>query len=216
VFLFIIFSCVIIFSCDKLYENNYEISFCDFEPDIIVTSVRDSGYLRWDQADGPCDYPIPTDSLAYYNLDLNGDSILDFKIVHTHYFQWLSVHLYCGLFVHCSSITALNSNNSIIINPDQGKDHLTKLFNIGDTIYPYLKSQKQAAIYYYNLDAFNENENFTPAGDFYIGIQLSNSKQYNNYNIGYLHIDINRDRIMIKDFAYIYIKNQFIIAGQMD
>lgn len=201
----------VMFSCEEQNENNYKIFYHDFEPDILITSIRDSGYAEWYEAeDGPCFYPIPWDSSTNYKIDLNNDSILDFELIHFHHFSSTgSPHWFCSCFTYFSEISGIDTNNSIITS-DLNSGYLIKLFKIGDTIFSDSQTKKYAFIY---LDMNFAGAYFPCNGIYLIGVKTMKNEQ--NY-IGWIQIDVNRDRLIIKDLAYINDENQFIIAGQIE
>jgi hypothetical protein len=204
-------SLTLISSCDKIYENNFKISYYNFNPDIIISSVRDSGFLDWGEFDGPCYYPIPSDSSENYLIDLDADSILDFEFVQSHHFNGCegSPHSYCNCFTYCTYITASDTNN-LIFTTEQNNGYLIKKFKMGDTIYSDLQAQRFAYIY---LDINAAGVYYPSHGIYFIGVKTVNSQQS---NIGWIQIDVNRDSLIIKDLAYINEKNNFIIAGQTE
>jgi len=59
------------------------VRYSDIAPDSIVRSVR--YYIRNMASESCGDYPVPTDSVAYFELDMDGDAVNDFVFsVHHH------------------------------------------------------------------------------------------------------------------------------------
>jgi hypothetical protein len=206
------------FSCEKQNEKDYEIFYHDYEPDIIITSIRDYGYADLNAAeDGPCFYPRPKDSTAFYRIDLNNDSILDFRFEHFHRFNndvvygcGGSPHWFCTCWEYSHKIVALDSNSSVFGNPNNRG--FIKFYQGGDTIYSHLVTSDWRYIY---LDVTLRCSGcyLLTNGVFYIGFKIS-SNQKNI--IGWMQINVNSDSLLIKDYAYINEKNNFIIAGQRE
>jgi hypothetical protein len=190
---------ILTFSCEKDNQKpKDEIIFKDLSPDIEIQTVR--FYTPVSDPIANCDaIPTPTDSSSSFDLDLNNDQIMDFRILVGQFEEkrWRNPEG-CRNFFYRNSIVGLSENNFVSIN----NDWVPQKYNFSDTIsynisntYPPLISWHLNA----RLDIFNGE---------YIGIKINNS-------IGYIHVNQLPNRgIKIMDFGFNKTEYNDIICGQ--
>ena len=193
------------FSCDK---NNPEpkdkIIYTNLQPDIERTTIKDY-YTNMNPFCGKL--PLPNDSTAFFDLDLNNDSEIDFKIEIRHYEQ--EITQYCG---HCG-IFHIKTIQVKPINP--------KGFISVDTVSNYWIRNYEAAQVISNNDSWT-NEDVTALledgcmtphvsfGDAYWGLKIDDQ-------IAWIHIErLNNNGFRIKECAYNLTKNKSIKTGQKE
>ncbi|MDO9511932.1 MAG: hypothetical protein Q7J34_09245 [Bacteroidales bacterium] len=195
----------LIFSCDKESPKpKNEIVFFDLQPDISITTIRDY-YTSMNPFCGQL--PLPNDSIAYFDLDLNNDSEIDFQIEVRHYQQELTQYCgHCGIFhIKTIQIKPINSNGFISL----------------DTVSNYWIRNYDTTQLISSSDSWT-NENVTglltdgcmiPSLSFkdtYWGLKLDNM-------IAWIHLErIGNNGLKIKEFAYNSTENNSIIAGQKE
>jgi hypothetical protein len=81
------------FSCENdKPEPKDKIVYTDFQPDIEISTII--GYYTHENQYCTERFPLPKDTLVYFDLDINNDSVIDFQFIVSHSEQWSSV--YCG------------------------------------------------------------------------------------------------------------------------
>jgi len=96
---------VFAFSCNKEEEKKKpdNILYTDIIPDSTISSLDSLVYIGRDDY-GDCYKPYPKDSTACFNLDINNDGQVDFRVCHSHWYgaDRLSPHNWCGVYQNYS------------------------------------------------------------------------------------------------------------------
>ena len=177
-------------------DVNAQIMYTDVSPDLVI-------------------------SQGYFNLDLNNDGVVDFKLEQieneTHFIT--SSQFY--YFSHSSRVAynfCLNANHAAALNYNSFE---LKAFQSGDTIGAnalftipnILHSHTQFAISgtgTYSNAGFNSQGAFYGV-DQYIGLKLNAG---GNIYYGWARVDVNNNHIVLKDYAVNLSPDSSIIAGQ--
>ena len=191
------------FACDKDNpEPKDDIVYYDFQPDIEVNTIRDY-YTSVNPYCGPL--PLPNDSISFFDLDLNNDSEIDFKIEIRHYQQEITQYCgHCGIFhIKTVKVKPLNSNGFISI--DTASELLIRNYDTTQVISSsdLWKNENVPALHGGGCNTYNFGFE-----DTYWGLKLDNG-------IAWIHIErVGNNGLRIKEFAYNLTKNNSIKAGQ--
>jgi len=203
-------------SCNKdndtrIINEPDNILFTDVINDSIITSI-DSLVLMGNQESEYCYKPFPEDSIAFFDLDLNNDSIPDFSISHSHWYydRESTPTSWCHNFKnYCIEINSYNENKicSDSTNTNTGFGYVPKPINYGDTlnndnfwksrITGYINSSQCYCVYKHPTN--------------YIGLRLN--KNDISYN-AWLDIEMSDYEFKIKEYAINMVDNKPIIVGQ--
>jgi hypothetical protein len=194
------------FSCEKDNpEPKDEIIYTDLLPDIERTTIKDY-YTDMNPFCGQ--FPLPNDSTAFFDLDLNNDSEIDFKIEIKHYEQG-ELNEYCG---HCGTfhikiiqVKPINSKGFISI--DTVSNYNTRYYDTAQVVSNNDLWTKE------QVTAFLEGGCITPNfgfDDTYWGLKLDDM-------ITWIHIErLSNNGLRVKEFAYNMTKNKSIKTGQKE
>lgn len=197
---------IIVFSCDKenIITKPDNILFTDID-DVTVTSLDSLVYyLHWS---GDCYIPYPKDSVAHFDLDINNDGQLDFRISHSH---WYGSHLPVSPSSVCTpynnySIEISSPDNEICadasgyLEPFQLKtgDRLDNDLFWASRVYVYLLSA--TAMYFYESKSD------------YLGVRVSKN---DSVYYGWILMEFTPYQFTIKEYAINLTGNNPIIVGQ--
>jgi hypothetical protein len=190
------------FACDKDNpEPKDEIVYVDIIPDKEIQTVR--FYTFQDHAVCTANVPTPTDSTVNFDLDLNCDQEMDFRInvSHSKYTSGYCGH--CDRFTYNISIEGLSENDSIANSDTQY--WTPRLFNESDTVDKNNTWISRAEILLLEGCGLPFNADFDKG---YIGVKI-----YNSY--GYIHIEkLTNNGIRILEHGFNKTEYNIIKCGQ--
>jgi hypothetical protein len=193
----------IFFSCKKDNPKPLDkIVFIDLNPDIDINTISQY-YTNMNPFCGQL--PMPNDSIASINLDLNNDSENDLKIEVSHYQQ--EITQYCG---HCEIFYI----KTIRVSPLN-----TRIFVSIDTISKSWIRTYDTTKIVSNSDLWSNSSHTALLED---GCMIPNFSFEDTYwgfklndMIGWLHVErSSKNGLRIKEFAYNETKDNSIKVGQ--
>jgi hypothetical protein len=193
------------FSCGKDNpEPKDDIIYTDLQPDIEKNTIRDY-YYNMNPYCGQL--PLPNDSTALFDIDINNDSDLDFQIVIKHYEQELTEYCgHCGIF-HIKTIQVKPLNSKALISIDPVSNYWIRNYEAEQVVSNSDSWTNE------NVTALLEDGCMTPYVSFddtYWGLKLDDM-------IAWIHIErLNNNGIKIKEFACNRTKNKSIKTGQKE
>jgi hypothetical protein len=202
----------LVFSCDK-DENNIEtdnILFTDIIPDSTISSLDSLVYVGNDDW-GDCYKPYPEDSTAYYNLDINDDNQIDFRISHSHWYgteQW-SPHNWCSVFDNYSiEIVSFNEHNEICADTNNDwPRYIPNQLKIGNRVDNDCLWNKKVTIYISSatcMCSYSSSSN-------YLGIRI---KKNDIWYYGWLSMEYSEQQFTIIEYGINLTGNNLIAVGQ--
>lgn len=191
------------FSCEKQSSvPEDEIAYTDIQPDVEMHTIRE----YYTNQNPFCDpLPLPNDSLVFFELDLDQNSSVDFKIEIEHYEQELDEYCgHCGIF-HIKNIKVIPLNSKAFISIDTLSKFWIRNHDAGELI---SKDDLWSNDF---VTAVLEDGCMIPSigfDDTYWGLKLDDM-------MAWIHVErLNNNGISIQEFALNLTKNRAIIAGQ--
>jgi hypothetical protein len=195
-------------------DNPDNIIYTNLEPDIYITSIDSmADTIYWGDH---CEYPYPMTSTRFEDIDLNGDSIDDYRISveHLHSTADTVPGYWCGAFNKYIRITGLNIDNEIAY-----RDYTTGFYpytranyydaSIPITSFGNYKWKNTVSVF---LRIFNTPIIDDDLGIIYVGIRM---KSGNDARYGWIEFDNPGGyAITVKSFGLNNTPNNCINAGQ--
>lgn len=190
-------------ACKKSESIPDNIIYTNLSPTIKLNTVNSFKYVDYNICS--VNYPSPSDSSTFFDIDIDSDLQNDFRFVVRH-FNWTTAYTttYCGhctIFAYDILIFGLNPNDSISINTLIAGPKCYDSASIISTLaiwrdFDVLYSQGGCAAVNF---AFNDS---------YIGVKHQNK-------LGWIHIaPFGYNGIEIKEYAINETENKSIKAGQ--
>ena len=178
-----------------------KIVYTDIDPNEEIQTVR----LYTPQPNNACEtsIPVPTDSTVFYEMDLDNDQTIDFKLKVTHSEYTVAYCGHCRRFTYNIIIEGISEKDSIAITSSPYR--IYKSFNHSDTINVNNSWAPKAEILLLESCSVPFQ---TDIVDGYIGVKINNS-------YGYIRIEkISNNGIRILDHGFNKTENNQIICGQ--
>lgn len=200
-------------SCNKeTPEIRDEIFHIDIPNDSTIT-VIDSIIFNMSTFQGEgCIEGIIVNEQNYFDLDIDQDNILDFRLQHNFYRGeniWWSPHYPCDtLYYFQSTIESISEKSKIFMNME---NHTYPCYpaielHLNNPVPPGYSVDTLALIY---TDLFTPY--FPDSTTFYIGIMMQEAEG-NRY--GWIHIEVYQRNLIIKEYAINMTYDRPIYAGQ--
>lgn len=202
---------LLLFSCKAPDQINHY----DVIPDSTVTSVR-----QWvnDPDSIPSDYPLPRDSSAQMDLDIDQDGSMDFRVTvqHAYHNQGSNPPAPYGFFSFNLLISTLDAaaNQVVIYTQGSGSSQVTRSFYTAGQNIPY--ECPDCIIDYQDACGIAFTGSIlpsTPFGDGYVGVQLLRNGKY---HYGWIHTETYYFGVHIKDYAFNGTEDNPVAAGQTE
>jgi hypothetical protein len=193
------------FACENdKPEPRDKIVYIDFEPDIEISTIRD--YYTHQNQYCTEKFPLPKDTLVYFDLDINNDSIIDFQFIVSHSEQYSTV--YCG---KCRYYTT----SLIKIKPMNPNVYINEVYWIQN--YDATQIIPSSDSWWTN----NTTTALIEGGCMNYGPYLSFRETYWGFKLddmfGWIHVErLPHNGLRIKELAYNLNKNSSIKAGQKE
>lgn len=191
------------FSCEKQASvPGDEIAYTDIQPYIEMNTIRDY-YVTPNPFCDPL--PLPNDSLVFFELDLDGNSSIDFRIELRHYEQELNEYCgHCGIF-HIKDLKVIPLNPGAFISVDTLANFWIRKYNADEIV-------SKADLWSNDfVTAVLEDGCKTPFisfDDTYWGLKLDDM-------MAWIHVErLSNNGISIKEYGLNLTKSKDIIAGQ--
>jgi hypothetical protein len=183
-----------------------QILYTDLVPDSSATSVRYWIYL--------IDIlPVPDDSSAIIDLDINNDHLMDLRVyVYTSYY-WVSNSNPGANYTYGTGLVMLQEKDSVAYSENPGYCIIAKAFKKDSLISVSSKYSEAVATYASGNNWNSPCHCNTFKNDTYFGIKLSVQGGY-NYGWILISFDIGSNKVTIKEFAINKTLNNPIRAGQ--
>ena len=167
------------------FDAKGQIVYTDIEPDVVIK-----------------DTIVYPSEVEYYNLDLNNDDVIDFRI----YIVIVTQEMH---FTRTLGIMVIDSISSNMIPINTEPEHFIQPFDINDTINNNLNWSPYTECICTDSPFVNAD---CPIGDKYYGLKF---KVLNKVYYGWVRLDVTLDQAVIKDYAFNSTPYQPILAGQM-
>lgn len=179
---------------------------------VKLTSIDRFEYKGTDD-DGECYGPVPIDSTAYIDIDLNMDGEPDFKIQHSHWYgsEQTSMHYWCMRYNNYSVYIESYNDNQISVN-NSPIGNTSNYIQLDEPINSKMQWESESVIaQLYGATCQCWYSTFD--GDGIIGLKLISN---NNTYFGWLNVNISMYGITIYDYAVNLAENKSIKAGQKE
>jgi len=180
--------------------------------DAQISSIDTFVYIGTDD-DGDCDAPVPRDSSAFFDIDLNMDGVADFKIKHFHKYgaEHTSMHSWCAKY-HNYYVNLDSYNENQICMNNLPHEDISNYIPNGEPINNKIQweSGNVSAIQYGALCECNYS---TYSGKGIIGLRLNEN---GTIYYGWMKVNISLYGFTIYDYAVNMAANKTILAGQME